>query len=357
MSPSRRALLCALPAALASACDRGRVDAAPVSDVPTLRQAAPFPVGTCVMTPELADPAFVALAARQFSQVTPEWELKMERVLAEDGTFRFEAADAIAGFCRTYSLALHATTLVWYAQDPPAFRPLVGDRARFRQGLANYISAAVGRYRGLARGWDVLNEAVAEDGHGYRGGVWARELGPDYDRLAFDLARAADPHAVLFLNDYNLETIPAKLDGFQRLVERLLRAGAPLGGLGTQSHLKTDLPRGAAARTIAALGRFGLPVHVSELDISTRVSPLASLTGERGLSAQARIAEETAGAFMDLPPHQRYAFTLWGVRDQDSWLRRAPNAGDGSDRPLLFNDDGTPKPAFAAVRRTLQRRP
>ena len=141
---------------------------------------------------------------------------------------------------------------------------------------------------------------------------------------AFEHARAAAPEAVLFLNDYNLENIPAKRATFLRLVERLLKAGAPLTGLGTQTHLDIDLPAGQAAAVIRELARFGLPIHVSELDVSLR-------TGDRLLDLRpraqkieqqtARVAE-VAEAFMALPRAQRFAFTVWGLRDADCWLRR-----------------------------------
>jgi endo-1,4-beta-xylanase len=358
--PSRRALVGGLSALALGGCSRREAGAASAAErraVRPLKEVAPFPVGTCAMTPELQDPAWAELALRHFSQITPEWEMKMERIVADDGELQFDAADAIADFCRQNRLRLHATTLVWYAQKPPAFERLQDDRAAFEQKLRDYVSAVMGRYRGLARGWDVLNEAVAEDGNGYRGGIWQAALGDDYGRLAFELAQEADPDALLFLNDYNLEIMPAKLDAFQRLLERLLSAGAPVTGIGTQSHLDADLRPGQAARAIQALARFGLPIHVSELDISTRQSGLSFQDNATRLQAQARVAAEVAEAFMALPSSQRYAFTMWGVRDKDSWLRKAPNAGDGTDQPLLLDDEGNPKPAFDTVEAAFQSQP
>jgi endo-1,4-beta-xylanase len=191
---------------------------------------------------------------------------------------------------------------------------------------------------------------VAENGDGFRGGVWAAGLGDDYGRIAFEMARDADPTALLFLNDYNLELMPAKLDAFQRLLEGLLKAGAPVTGLGTQSHLDISTKPAQAGIAIKALARFGLPIHVSELDISTR--PL--LLGVDKLRTQARIVAEIAEAFAELPERQRYAFTVWGVRDKDSWLR-GPNGGDRNDQPLLFDVDGAPKPMLAAVETAFRR--
>jgi endo-1,4-beta-xylanase len=280
--------------------------------------------------------------------------MKMERILKPDGSLDFSAADQIAEFCRGAGLGMHGTTLVWYAQDPPAFEALKGDRTQFEARLRSYIATVMGRYRGLARGWDALNEAVAENGDGYRGGVWAEGLGDDYARLSFEMAREGDPNAALFLNDYNLELIPAKLDSFQRLVERLLQAGAPVTGLGTQSHLDINVTPGQAGVAVRALARFGLPIHVSELDISTHQGALSFSSEASRLQAQARIAAEIAEAFAELPAHQRYAFTVWGVRDKDSWLRGS-NGGDPNDEPLLFDAAGEPKPALAAVEAAFER--
>jgi endo-1,4-beta-xylanase len=251
---------------------------------------------------------------------------------------------------------MHGTTLVWYAQDPIAFRRLIADRPTFEKNYRAYISTVVGRYRGLARGWDVLNEPVAEDGEGFRGGIWEAALGADYARIAFEVCREADPAALRFINDYNLESMPAKLDTFQRLLEGMLQSGVPVSGIGTQTHLSIDLPPGQAGRAIKALARFGLPIHVSELDVSTRQRNWPLPPDPQALEKQARIVGEVAEAFMDLPARQRYAFTLWGVRDKDSWLRRPPNAGDGSDKPLLFDDDGDAKPAFDTLLATFENR-
>jgi endo-1,4-beta-xylanase len=349
MTPTRRSVMQGTMAAALAGCGERRVHAGESERRPaSLKAIADFPVGTCLATPDLTDPDRVALTLRHFSQVTPEWEMKMERVLGEDGDFRFDAADTLAQFCTSHQLRLHGTTLVWYAQDPPAFRRMIDDRPAFEHGYRNYITAVVGRYRGLARGWDVLNEAVAEQGDGYRGGIWETALGPDYARLAFETSREADPDALLFINDYNLETNPTKLDTFQRLVDRLLRAGAPLTGIGTQTHLSIDLPPGQAGRAIKALAAFGLPIHVSELDVSTRHEGWLAAAGANRLERQARIVGEVGEAFMQLPRAQRYAFTLWGVRDKDSWLTRPPR-DDASDQPLLFDNDGVAKPAFDSL--------
>lgn len=348
-APSRRAVLAG--ALALSACNR-RADAQALPmDMPPLKSVAAFPVGTCVQAGQLADPAFAALVAAQASQLTAEWEMKMEYIVADDGSFRFEAPDAIAAFARAHGQRLFGHTLVWYAQKPAAFEHLDTGRTAFADAYRNYILAVVGRYRGLASGWDVVNEAVAEDGAGWRDSLWSQRLGPlDHMTAAFHHAREADPHVPLFLNDYNLESLPAKRATFLKLAEALLKAGAPLSGLGTQTHVAADLAPGALTAAIRDLAGLGLPIHVAEMDVSiTRAAGL--IKNRADLEArQARLYAEAAEAFSALPARQRFAFTHWGLRDTDSWLVRENRA----DTPLLFDAEGRPKSAALAWERGLR---
>jgi endo-1,4-beta-xylanase len=327
-----------------AACSRAVSQTPP--DLPPLKSVAPFAVGTCVQSAQLADPAFADLVADQVSQVTAEWEMKMEYILRPDGSLRFDGPDAIAAFARGRGLRLLGHTIVWYAQTPDAFARLEG--APFRAAFEAYVSAVVGRYRSLAAGWDVVNEAVAEDGDGWRASLWSQRLGDfEHMRLAFELARAADPEAVLFLNDYNLESLPKKRATFLSLAEALMKAGAPIGGVGTQTHVGADMAPGAISDTLKALAGLGLKVRISEMDVSL-VRARGLMTSEADLAArQARVFGEAASAFAGLPARQQADFTFWGLKDSQSWLRRE-NPGDA---PLLFDDAGRPKPAAAAWER------
>jgi len=164
---------------------------------------------------------------------------------------------------------------------------------------------------------------------------------------AFEQPRLAAPDATLFLNDYNLENTPRKGAAFLRLIERLLKAGAPIQGIGIQSHLDIEIPGGQIAAFMNEARQFGLPIHVSELDASLKRGgrmPDLRPRAQRREQQSARVAE-LAEAFMDLPPAQRFGFTVWGVRDSDSWLRRGKN-DDGQDSPLLFDDAGRANPMF-----------
>jgi endo-1,4-beta-xylanase len=307
-----------------------------------LRGAAGFPVGTCVQALHLDDPVLTDLLRRQVSQLTAEWQMNMEYVIGPDGSFKFEAPDRIAAFAETNGMALFGHTLVWYDQVHPAFGTLDERRISFADAYRNYILAVVGRYRGRITGWNVVNEPVAEDGVGLRESLWSRRLGLDgHMTIAFQAARQADPSAELFINDYNLEYLPAKRATYLRLAERLLASGAPLTGLGTQMHLAADIPRGQITAMMRDLASLGLPIHVSELDVSLVRAEDKSLSPETLRRRQVETYAEVAEAFMALPQRQRFAFTFWGLRDKDSWLK----AENAADSPAPFDDAGRSRPA------------
>ena len=337
-----------------SACGREAASQPPGRPIVAtpLKSIAATPVGACVQHAQIDDPVYAELFTRNYSQLTPEWEMKMEYILQNDGSFRFDRPDAIAAFARRNGIRLYGTTLVWYSQEMPAFLKLDGQGKRFADAYRNYILAVAGRYRGQAAGWDVVNEPVADDGVDLRQSLWTRNLGVDEHMiLAFHHAKEADPDAVLFINDFNLEHTPKKRATFLRTVERLLKAGAPIGGIGTQSHLDIDETRpGLCRAALRDLASLGLPIHVSELDVSLGARPDFSHLPDL-LRRQADLTRELAGAYMDLPRDQRFAFTVWGLRDSDSWL----HARRSTEQPLPFDGAGRPKPMFQALAETLSR--
>jgi endo-1,4-beta-xylanase len=345
---SRRAFIAA---SLALAACTQKAQSQPALAIAPLKSVAPFPVGTCIQAAQLDDPVFAALVATQVSQMTPEWELKMEYVVQPDGGYRFDAPDRIAAFAADHGMRFFGHTLVWYFEKPDFFQRLLSDPAAFRSAYAAYIAAVVGRYKGRAVAWDVVNEQVTDEGGDLRDSLWSQGLGRlEHLRLAYELAHAADPAAVLFLNDYSLESNPKKRATFMRLAEALLKAGAPLMGVGTQTHVPADLPSGAITTAVRDLASLGLKVRISEMDVSlVRAKGLVNsrVDLER---RQAALFAEAAEAFAALPAHQRFDFTFWGLKDSQSWLIRE----NAADAPLLFDDAGRPKPAVAAWERALR---
>ncbi|MFC0634251.1 endo-1,4-beta-xylanase [Brevundimonas balnearis] len=325
-----------------AACGRAPVQAQAPSA--PLKALTPAPLGVAVMSGQLDDPAWTTLARRHVSQLTPEWEMKMEYILGDDGAFRFDAPDRIDAFARANAMRLHGHALIWYSQGQDWFEAI--KPARREQAFDDYIARVAGRYRGQVAGWDVVNEAVAEDGDGLRDCHWSAQFGQDgYIARAFERTRAADPDAVLFLNDYNLENLPRKGATFLRLVERLLRAGAPITGIGTQAHLDIDIPAGQITAFMRDAAAFGLPIHVSELDAPMGSGLIDRARRDARRRLQTARVTEYAEAFAALPERQRYAFTLWGLRDTDSFVNRQ----GGDDSPLAFDGDGRPTPLFQAL--------
>jgi len=318
---------------------------------PGLRGLSDLPIGTCFLPDKVSDSAFVALTTRHFSQLTPEWNFQLPAVMGDDGRYDWTWPDRIADFARANGQSLHGTSLVWYAlDDVPAFQRLDGQPAAFARAFETHIQTIVKRYRSLTRSWDVVNEPVAEDGNGFRDSLWSRNLGPeDYMVRAFEAAAQADPGAILFVNDYNLELLPEKRATFMRLVDRLRERGCKVGGVGTQTHLHADTAPGQVTAALTDLATLGLPIHISEFDVKFGPAGKSPLTETQKLAIQEGLAAETAAAFLALPVAQRHAFTTWGVRASDSNLNRPEYGGNGSDLPLLFDSAGESKPAFWAI--------
>ncbi len=318
---------------------------------PSLRGAASFPVGCCLSTASLGDPAYMQNFLHEFSQITPEWEMKMGPMLGRDGRLHTGAMDRLIAYARKNGLSVHGTTLVWYKNPPPYFVGLKHDKEAFKAAYRRYILNVTEHFRDSVRGWDVVNEPMTNDGQ-LRPSLWSEVLGQENHIVrAFAHVAEGAPKAVAFLNEYDLERKPAKRRGFLKLVERMLGQGVKIGGLGTQSHIDIDTDPKQIKLAIRELAQFGLPIHVSELDISTARGKLDMRSAGDKLAKQAELAGVLADAFMALPERQRYAFTLWGMRDTDSWLMKPPmkDIRGGLESPLAFGADGRPKPFAAAL--------
>ena len=318
--------------------------------LPALKSVAPWPLGTCAQVHQFDDPQWVALATTNFNRLTPEWEMKMEYVLQADGSLRFDRPDAIVAFAKAHDMAVHGHCLIWYAEDGGRFHELEGQA--FLDTYNDYIHRVAGRYAGFIRTWDVVNEPVTDEGSVLRDCLWSQKLGEDYIRLAFAAAHAADPDAILLMNEYNLEYTPKKRATLLRAAERALKAGAPLHGIGTQTHIGGDVPPGAIRAAIRDIASLGLKIHVSEVDIT--------LHEERPVNAvepridQLRVLDELVEAYHDVPAAQRVGMTFWGVRDSDSWQNSGPHPRPIFDEPLLFDRYGRPKPLARELARDLR---
>lgn len=335
--------------------------------------AGDFLIGAALNERQLRgeDPRGTPIVEAHFNAVTPENAMKWEGIHPAPGVYDWDQSDALVDYAEAHGLSVTGHTLVWHSQTPAwVFEDADGaplSRDALLARMEEHISTVVGRYRGRIDGWDVVNEALNEDGS-LRDSPWFRIIGPDYVAHAFRFARAADPDAALYYNDYSLENSP-KRTGAIRLVSGLLSDGVAVTGIATQGHYSLTFPRPAqldsTLRELAALGE----VVISELDVDVLPSPDDSQSADVSRTAEAssalnpypdglpatiqrRLADRYAELFRVIHRHRDAVsrVTFWGVTDGDSWRNNWPVQGRTS-YPLLFDRAGRPKTAFGAVLR------
>jgi len=234
--------------------------------------------------------------------------------------------------------------------------PTAQAAANVDSALSRFIRNTVTRYSGKVKAWDVVNEAFNDGTGSIRTGgtvtndafYWGQYLGRDFALKAFNYAKAADPAALLFINDYNLESDNRKLDSLLAFVNELKGKGAKVDGIGTQMHISINTSKTAIDNMFVKLAATGLKVRVSELDV--RINP-NNVTGfsasAQNLSDQAGMYKYVAESFIrNVPAAQRYDFTIWGVADSDSWIVTALRK---EDFPLLFDASYNKKPAYTSL--------
>jgi beta-xylosidase/GH35 family endo-1,4-beta-xylanase len=370
-------------AALLAACHSG---AGPSASTGVARGAAPvapasglkdafkdaFLIGAALAPRQFdeQDVQSAALMKRQFNSISPENVLKWALVHPELNRYDFEPADRYVAFGERNGMFVVGHTLVWHSQVPrwvfenAQGQPLTRDELLAR--MKDHIQTVVGRYKGRIKGWDVVNEALNEDGT-LRETPWLRIIGPDYLAKAYEFAHEADPAAELYYNDYNLD-YAAKRDGAVRMVRSLLDRGIRVHAIGSQEHLKLRTPSAAAVdSSIRAFASLGVKVNVTELDIDL-LPPATRNTGAdlsmtaaasptlnpyaAGLpdSLQDALARRYEDLFRVYLAHRDVIdrVTFWGVTDGDSWLNGWPVRGRTA-YPLLFDRQRMPKPAYHKV--------
>jgi endo-1,4-beta-xylanase len=363
---SNRCLLLSLAAAFLSAV------AGPTSafaETPTLKEAYrdDFLIGVALggTLPDDYTAAELALIKTQFNAITPENCMKPGSLHPEEKIWDFAQADALVKFAEANHIQVFGHNLLWHNQTANWFFRN-GDRDATREELLarlkNHIDTVVGRYKGKIRGWDVVNEAIAEGGaDDLRPTPWLKGIGDDYIIKAFQFAHEADPDAELQYNDYNIESNP-KRDRTIRLIKKLQAAGVPVAAVGIQGHWILDkVPYSQIETSINEFHKLGVKVMITELDLDVlpRQASGADINqterdeakGTPAISDEIlkRQAQQYAKLFELFHRHRDAVsrVTFWGLNDGRSWLNYWPR--QRTDYPMLFDRQNHPKPAFQAV--------
>ena len=354
----------------------GTAGGAGTGGVPSLYQkyATYFPIGAAVDSQSYTTHAPVLKT--HFNSVTCENEMKWDALEPTENSFSYGNADAIVNFATTNSKKVRGHTLVWYSQNPSwVFSNGSGGMATKDVLLArmkNHITKVMQHFQGKVYAWDVVNEAINNDGT-YRDGtladdkksLWYQIIGQSYIAEAFKAAHAADPNAKLFYNDY-YDYIPAKRDGIYNMLKGLLDSGVIVHGVGLQTHLNiqpsTDMTNQAYYQNVADLeaaivkyASLGLEVQITEMDVSLYI-PGITYTSDMFYTAatftdalQTQQAERYRAFFDMFRAHKDVitGVTLWGIADDNTWLSEFSSGR--KDFPLLFDTNHQPKKAFFAV--------
>lgn len=313
---------------------------------------------------------------KHFDSITPENSLKWGSVHPKPDVYTFDEADRYVAFGQQRSMSIIGHTLVWHSQAPewifqdPDGALLTRDALLAR--MKDHIQTVVGRYRGKIHGWDVVNEAIADDGS-LRDSLWLKIIGEDYIVKAFQFAQEADPSAELYYNDYGLEEA-RKREGALKLLKKLQAAGVKITGVGLQGHYGIHYPQMSEIETtIRSYAELNLKVMITELDVNVLPTPG---NGGADISTHYKPDAQWDPYVKGLPMEkeqqlvQRYTelfalflkyrndisrVTFWGVSDSGSWLNDFPIRGR-TNYPLLFDRNGQIKPAFTAIAELRQKK-
>lgn len=337
------------------------------SNLPSLKNVYKndFAIGTALNAEQIEekDAKAAVLVPLQFNMATPENIMKAEIIHPQWDQYDFTLADKLIDYGKKNNIKINGHTLIWHSQLPQYARNIQSVDS-FKTFFTNHIHTIAGRYSGKLFSWDVVNEALNEDGT-MRKSIFLDKLGDNFVTEAFRLTASASPNTELYYNDYNNEQ-PAKRAGCITLVKKIQAAGVRIDGVGIQGHWHVGkIPLKEIEQSIIEYAALGLKVMFTELDIEVlprnfsgadvnqRMKTDPSLNPYvNGLpdSVQQQLAKDYEALFNLFLKHKDKItrVTFWGVNDGQSWLNDWPVRGR-TNYPLLFDREFNPKPAFYKV--------
>lgn len=324
-----------------------------------------FLIGTALNDQQIEEKinAAAVLIPQQFNTATPENIMKAEIIHPKWDQYNFDLADKMVEYGKKHDIKINGHTLIWHSQLP-RFMWGMKDADSVKKFFTDHINTVAGRYNGKIVSWDVVNEALNEDGT-MRKTIFLDKIGDEYVTEAFRLAQAAAPNTELYYNDYNNEQ-PKKRAGCIALIKKIQAAGVRIDGVGIQGHWHLGkIPLEDIEKSILEYSALGLKVMFTELDIevlprnfqgadvSQRVASNPAMNPyTNGLpdSIQQKLANDYEALFKLFLKYKDKItrVTFWGVTDGDSWLNGWPMPGR-TNYPLLFDRQYDPKPAYYRV--------
>ena len=322
-----------------------------------LKNAATFPIGTAINISRLLNDAKLQkLQIENFNSITATSDMKMQSILPAENNFNWKTADTILYYAKIHNQRLFGHNLIWHSSTPKWVREK-GEKDSIWLGdfMQQYIKTYVGRYKGKVAAWDVVNEAFESSGGNYRESFWYKRLGNSYIEKAFRYAHEADPDAILFYNDFNIERDTVKLNAVLNMVNEFKAKGVPISGIGFQMHIRMDIPDEMIAYSLKKAAETGLQIHLSEVDIIFNTHNDERLGGIQNYSvltdemkqAQAEKYKSLIKMYKEIvPKEQQFGITFWDFTDRDSWIKGFFNM---KDWPCIYDDSLQAKPAYFGV--------
>jgi endo-1,4-beta-xylanase len=297
--------------------------------------------GTAVDNSELSDSTLAGYLAdtKEFGQITPGNSMKWDATEPSRGSFSFSGGDVISNLAKKNGQLLRAHTLLWHSQLPNWVTSTQWSKADLTTVIEDHIAGVAGYYKGIPYAWDVVNEPVADDGTWRQSVFYTTFNDTGFIDVAFKAARAADPNAKLYLNEYNLEYAGAKFNTLYALVKTLVANGIPIDGVGFQAHMIVgSVPTDIGTR-LKAFTDLGLEVAFTELDIRMTLPATEALYQQQKKDYQTIVS-----ACAQLP--KCVGVTIWGFTDAHSWI---PSTFSGQGAALVWDSNYSKKPAYDGI--------
>jgi endo-1,4-beta-xylanase len=309
----------------------------------------------------LMNPNYAGLLSSQYSELEPGNAMKWDVTQPTQTTYNFQPGDELVAFAQANNMRVRGHNLCWFTQFPSWLAPYAASAtpAEMSTLLQNHINAEVTHFKGEVFAWDVVNEAFNDPTGsavpGLRDSIWYDQpgiglTGTGYIEQALQWAHEADPNALLFYNDYNIEGPGPKFTAVYNMVQDFVQRGVPINGVGFEMHVSNEYYPSAAglAQNLQQLAALGIQVHITEMDVRLPVGS-NGLASAADLQTQAQIYQSILTVCLQQP--NCTAFQVWGVSYNDSWI---PSVFPGYGAALPFDFNYQPTPAFNALLAAMQ---